>query len=54
VALKKLAIVVAGETVRFRVTPYGRCIVSCTCGELFCKHRFKAIPEWSRFKREAE
>jgi hypothetical protein len=50
--LKRLAVIIEGETVRFRQTPYGKWIVGCSCMTAFCRHRFKAIPEWKRFKEE--
>lgn len=50
--LKRLAVIIEGETVRFRQTPYEKWIVGCSCRQLFCDHRFKAIPEWKRFKEE--
>lgn len=50
--LKRLEVIIEGETVRFRQTPYGKWIVSCTCGWAFCDHRFKALPAWKRLKEE--
>jgi hypothetical protein len=50
--LKRLAVIIEGETVRFRQTPYEKWIVGCSCRQLFCDHRFKAISEWKRFKEE--
>lgn len=49
--MKRFQVIIQGQTVKFRRTPYGRTIVSCSCNHLFCDHRFKALPEWSRFIR---
>jgi hypothetical protein len=50
--LKRLAVIIEGETVRFRQTPYGKWIVGCSCCEYFCWHRTKAMPAWKRLKEE--
>jgi hypothetical protein len=50
--LKRLEVLIEGETVTFKEFDYTRTTVACSCGVLCCRHRFKAIPEWKRFKEE--
>lgn len=52
--LKRLAVIIEGETVRFRQTPYGKWIVGCTCGVMCCQHRIAATSEWVKFTKEAQ
>lgn len=49
--MKRLQVLIDGQKVGFRQTPYGKVVVGCSCQILCCDHRFKALPEWLRFIR---